>query len=815
MFLRFIALSIALVVGAKLSEARAANWKPERVLGSARLSLAAVDSVYVPPEPSDRLKAAIDDLMDFWPSGLELRVAGGSAISKNSLILQRDVGVRGFSLRRIRTKVYLCASDDEALANGIYSICRDLLGARWYWEGDLGFETVGELKEKFPDRYWREKPAFIQRNLLPPEGDFGRRNRLNRKYFFNHNLAKVFTEELFDAAPEVFAKVDGVRRRPRGSGRIDAQPDFSHPKTVNLSVAAVRKHFMANPNANSFSLSINDNSLFDEGPETEAIVVGKGRDGRGEVEYFRGRPNYTDLVFGFANAVAERVFCDPAMRQTASGEDRYVTALAYYWTEQSPSFPIHPRVMPVLTSDRAQWHDPAYRAQDKALIERWVESGAERIATWDYYYGSPYPYPRGISEWIGESIPFLSSRGVDVFFSQLPSVWGLDGPKAWLAAQLLWDPDQNVEDLLDEFYVNFFGPAAGPIRKFYEIAESNRNQNEGPANWIKFYKDEAGIELFDERTLAKMRACIRAAEALVAGDPQRAARVRIVSEAFSYSEAYARYHRCRVALVELSLGVFRESKADLQSLLRALADYREAREAFRALSRDLVKDPMHRGFFRFNRLLKSDPEPIAFAALAVLGEEPGDAEFLDEDQRASYTDLLAVQDGTLTRMPIGHNSELEHSGAETKNFLGPEIPVIDGWKFDFRASEGVRIGPAMEEGMRGVRVENADIVTLQQTFPVMSETTYLLEIDAAWKVSPDNRSSVQLNWESISGDRLRTEIPLRIPNGESLGSQRVQIPLRAPANAYDLTVGLIANRQYPGDFIEFRRVTVSELGEPR
>ena len=119
--------------------------------------------------------------------------------------------------------------------------------------------------------------------------------------------------------------------------------------------------------------------------------------------------------------------------------------LAYYWAEQSPSIPLHPRVLPILTSDRSQWHDPIYRQEDKALIERWGKTEAEKIGAWDYYFGAPYPYPRQFSQWISESIPHLHKNRVDVFFSELPSMWGLDGPKAWLATQLLWDANADAD----------------------------------------------------------------------------------------------------------------------------------------------------------------------------------------------------------------------------------------------------------------------------------------------------------------------------------------------------------------------------------
>ena len=61
-------------------------------------------------------------------------------------------------------------------------------------------------------------------------------------------------------------------------------------------------------------------------------------------------------------------------------------------------------------------------------------------------------------------------------------MWGLDGPKAWLATQLLWDANAEADNILNEFYDEFFGDASSAIRSFYETAESHRNQNEGTAN---------------------------------------------------------------------------------------------------------------------------------------------------------------------------------------------------------------------------------------------------------------------------------------------------------------------------------------------
>lgn len=997
--LRFFVLAV--VAGclglSAVSPGRGPDWRAERVLGSERLELAAIDTVVAPVEPGARLEAALGDLVALWGQRInddgrgtdraeQIRVIdadGRAHLPKNAILLElHPLSLEppgGFSIERERTRVFVRASDEEGLANGIYALCADVLGARWYWPGDLGFEWVGKAPDKFPERRWREVPAFAQRTLHPVNDAYGRRNRLNRRYSFNHNLARIFGPELFDAEPEIFAEVEGRRRRPRGSAARDPQADFTEERTVEIAVEAARRHFRENPESRSFSLSINDNVLFDDSSATEAVVTGgeptfarrateggrraslrsksyggraeggglradggppptcakasagrlrarpddgravpssfkEGSSGEHGVSYFRGRPDYTPLVFGFMNEVAARVFGQGAeggerraegMGQGAEGRarreplrrpsrsalrasqlvepkaDKFLTALAYYWTEPAPDFQIHPRVMPVLTSDRAQWHDPAYRAEDKALIAEWAESGAERIATWDYYFGAPYPYPRQFNRWIVESIRYLNTQGADVFFSQLPSMWGHDGAKAWLAAELLWDPKRDAGALLEEYHTEFFGPAAEPMRAFYETAEAHRNAHAGEAEWIKFYKDEAGIELFAGPVLGELRARVEEAEAAVAGAPPRfGERVAVVSEALELTELYAVYHLARVRMLERvldwrrpglpgsrgraglppggdgetgralpgaearrsvfdqsaevpgepgpplpellnearavpsldkegSLPVGAEKKrfpsSGEEGSLGSLRSFIESRERFERRAWELVEEPYHRAFRHFLRIKQTDPLPLVLAELSA-DELAEVGDFLRDGDKAALEIARTIRAtpeavrGDLRNGALGHADE----PWRTFNFLGPPVPDIPWWHFDFRPSEHFLV-EAAEPGS-GIRLSGADMVSFFSDVPVVGERDYLLEADLAWRVSPDNRSQLKLTWTDRNGKTLRVDLPLQLPNGESEGVRTIRLPVRAPAGAYDLRIHFTASRQYDGDYLEIRRV---------
>lgn len=795
----------AVLVASVHAQARGPIWKPERVPGSARLAWSAIDDLVLPEERGAILDAAARDFVTVAAArGYALkRVSGEGSPSKNSLVLESggdpaELG-DGFIWQRRGSRLFLRAANEAGWVNGLYALMAEAFGARWYWPGALGRELVGKAQRHVPEGWRREQPDFVQRTLYPVASDYGRRNRLNRKYQFNHNLARIFDAEAYAAHPEAFARINGRRREPRGSCKTDPQPDFTSPVAVQLAAEAARDHFDAHPEATSFSLAINDNALFDTTAATEAQVS--------PLTYFRGLPNYSDLVFNFTNRVAAAVFADPGYSETASGEPRYLGALAYYWTEQSPRFALHPRVMPVLTSDRAQWQDPSFQAADRALIRRWAERGVDRLATWDYYFGAPYPYPRQFNQHIAASIPFLKEQGVSVFFSQLPSVWGLDGPKAWLTAQLLWDADADADALLDEFYAEFFGAAGPEIRAFYNQAEAQREAQAGSAKWIKFYKDEAGIELFQPSILRIMRSHLDAAGRLVADDPPRRERVAVVAAAFAFTEAYSAFHRARRVLVEESLQVLVRGDMEREALLAAWRDWQAKREALREIRESLDGQSLHAALDSFHQLMQSDPAALALAALP---DSVAELE-LPDNAVAAHTALRELRAGHLRAVPLLLNPGLTWDGQALRNFLGPEIPQIKSWSIQYRPSEGLRLGTARGGGGAGLRIENADIVAVSQTAAVAEQTPYLLEIDAGWRVSPDNRTRVQLIWEDIAGKRLRTEIVLRLPTGTDPRSAGLRFALSSPERAHELKIGIVANRQYAGDFLELRRVELSAI----
>jgi|GEM_PF-2642013 len=222
-----------------------------------------------------------------------------------------------------------------------------------------GLEVGGQVDGRTDFKPTTTERSFLTRALGGVDAEWGKFNGLGPRLNFSHNLNRVFPAELFDSQPELFPMVGGQRMRP-GTGRVNWNPDLGEPRVAGVAAEAAMQYFRANPDTVSFALGVNDGLRFGESPATLKWVE--------PAKWFRDRPDYSDLIFNFMNAVAEKTVVE--------WPEKYVGALAYYWAENVPSFPLHPNVIPFLTADRSQFYDREFREEELGLQEKWGRARA-------------------------------------------------------------------------------------------------------------------------------------------------------------------------------------------------------------------------------------------------------------------------------------------------------------------------------------------------------------------------------------------------------------------------------------------------------
>ena len=830
---------------------------------------------------------------------------------------------------------------------GAVAVFRTVYVDRYYMPGPLGQQTVRRSTVRALAHGFA-RPRF---SLLPPvqqafftraiglrageEAAWGAHNGITPALQFSHHLAQVFPPSLFAKHPEFFPLVDGKRfEPPPGYGYWN--PDLGREDVALFAAQQASAFFDGHPSESSFSLGVNDGLLFGESPETVALVglpedgyslpvigdsggpthqgprvpeqahsfsaIGVGDrssalpavrpvtgNGHPRLRYFRGRPDYSRLVFTFMNRTAGEL--------AKTHPDKYLGCLAYYWAENTPGFAIDPHVIRFLTADRAQSYDPAFRAEEFALQERWapalgaakpinpykqnsvlqeetertekipsglgsdapfsplspVKTIESRIGLYDYLDGQGFLVPRVPIHAFAEHIKHAHAVGFTDYYGESSRNWGLDGPLPWVVAQLLQDPGANVEALLTEYYTQYFGAAAEPMRRFFERCEAQWMGQTGPSYWLKYYRNADQVDLFPPDVCRQLRTLLHEAEAAAAGrdpsastDPQAAPnnpspvtdnrerapraiaeRVRFVSDSFRVTEAFVAFEGARREMAVTTLHGAGAPGRDL------LAAYRKRRDGFIRTAHDVTaRWPLAFYPINYDDWLRDDPAYAAERALGLAGHDSlsvtGSSGRSDPNNERPITNHLS---GTATAINGTFTGPLRPGLRVAGLQFGMDLPAP--WMSKLEPTETAvatlqHVGatesaarherpnqhPASPHNQPAITDNRSDAASLHfsgqenatvyQWAAAQPGTAYAAAVDVRGEVSSSDVVLLTIGWLDSHQRAIGLPKAMRLPMGKWPTWVTLRQACIAPSNAAWVGIGVRIQHQVPGDWADVR-----------
>ncbi len=372
--------------------------------------------------------------------------------------------------RRHNRATEIWAFDEGGSLNAVYELLRSL-GVRWYMPGELG-EVVSQMDSiSLPAMDMLIEPDFRVRhwmlgnyaNTSWDELIWERRLGISSLYealgagMLAHGMRNVQArEEVQQAHPEYFALINGVRDTSfRGTGHAC----FSSKGLLDETVAYVRAVF----------------DQFDE--PTIQISPQDGYRHCGCDDCRDVAPS--DLVFGFIDQVAREVY--------TTHPDRLIISAGYGAYREPPASidSFSPNLVVSINnvgragfladSERWQWY--------RDMVESWrpklapgqllrVENNLSRA--------KPFPriHPRSIAMDIRAMKGLSLGERNEIPRSGADRGWPSPGTthiNLYVNARLLWDADQDIEELLNEYFILFYGPAAEKMQAAFEFAEANNS----------------------------------------------------------------------------------------------------------------------------------------------------------------------------------------------------------------------------------------------------------------------------------------------------------------------------------------------------
>ena len=355
--------------------------------------------------------------------------------------------------------------------------CERFLGVRFLYAGPYGEYLPKKKDIVIPAKKLYDFPKYLTRCITNGRlhhtrkvyQDWAALLRGVEPYRVNchHNLSNMFSSKIYGKThPEFYPVLDGKRYIPPAQSHVHWQPCLTAPGIVDEAVKIVCRAFEKNPELICYPLGVTDGNGYCECANCRKFYPQPGKINSS------GRPDLSKYFVTFYNKVAEKVV------------QKYPHAkmgfLAYSSCQDAPEgIKLHPALIPSLTYDRFSWVDPARRAFYLKRNEKWSRISSEMM-WYDYFYNNRYVLPRIYPHLTAEIIKTGYKQGVRHMFAEYFTIDGTelgkmrcDGPSPYIAFKLLWNPELDVDQLLEEWYICAVGRKAAPyLKKYFEELEN-------------------------------------------------------------------------------------------------------------------------------------------------------------------------------------------------------------------------------------------------------------------------------------------------------------------------------------------------------
>ena len=417
------------------------------------------------------------------------------AANENHLVIAgRDVWDPDHLKAKVRDSTIIGRQQEYGTFNAVYTFLQDYLNVRWLWPGELGEDLVRRKTVAFAPFEFRYHPQIRSRggmfafSTLGNKG-YGRAHQWSRRQRLQLGSQDIdgghafgdWWDRFHKEHPEYFAlQPDGTR-----SG-------YPSPRTVKLCLSspAVQKRWLADveedlkndPTRTVFNAAPND-GWFSGHCICENCRAWDHPDGELRTFNWQGLAQQyvalSDRHVTFANQ------CAHLLKERYPGKDYYVLMLAYGHSRPAPIKAV-PADNVIISSvanffgrtglkDRGSSRGTTHREQ----FEAWAK--VAKHIMWRPNTGSPAGWQQGqpdvsITQTIKDLKMAAENGCVGIYIDSVWEHWATQGPQYYVMAQLAWNPAQDAQAVLDDYYQRGFGAGAGEIKAYWALLEEKREE---------------------------------------------------------------------------------------------------------------------------------------------------------------------------------------------------------------------------------------------------------------------------------------------------------------------------------------------------
>ena len=375
-------------------------------------------------------------------------------------------GDESFTYCTVGDNLWIWGGKQRGTMYGVYAFLENELGVRWYtksctkvperdtWSfGKLNHSETPAVGIRQMDYFDSQDAAFLAHNKVnsiwnSQVNDYG--NLVG--YWGCHTFdALVASNKYFATHPEYFS-LRGGERKPH------TQLCLTNPDVLKLCTEGMLQTIKNNPDYWVYSLSQNDNQLYCQCEKCTEVANKYG--------------GQSGLLLWFVNQVADVV--------KEHHPDKHISTFAYQYTRGVPTG-ITPRdnvVIRLCSIECCFGHPLDACDHNKPFMEdirKWKDV-AGKLFIWDYVtnfrqYLAPFPnfnvLAPNIKTFIDHNVIGIYEEG------QYQSTGGSFADlRTWVLNKLLWNPEQDIMALVDDFIGGYYGAAAPYVREYFDLCHA-------------------------------------------------------------------------------------------------------------------------------------------------------------------------------------------------------------------------------------------------------------------------------------------------------------------------------------------------------
>lgn len=422
--------------------------------------------------------ASLPIITDDQKAGEAELVIGKTSREKNGMAIERSgLGSDGFVIKRFQNSVVIAGGEERGTLYGVYDFLERYFGYRFYAKGVEKIPKKAAASVNLPTSInVREVPDFVYRGIdwyntfdLETTTKLRINDSHNREKYgdfdswgglidfagglFVHTMGMLVpASRYFDEHPEYFSLnlVDGQMVRTKN------QRCLTNPNVLQICIDTLRKFLDANPDCKYVAVSQND------------VVAPCLCENCAKIDEEEG--SQAGSMLRFVNMVAD------ALKKDYPN----VTFLteAYFYTTTPPKI-TKPRdnVLIRYCAARNCCSHPlesdtyATTQMFRQNLETWATL-TDELWIWDYttnfgHYLAPFPNLFTLQP----NLQYLKKNKVTGYFAQ-GNYQGNNGEfgelRSYLLARLMWDTEQDLDTLMNDFLENYYGAGWKSIRQYID-----------------------------------------------------------------------------------------------------------------------------------------------------------------------------------------------------------------------------------------------------------------------------------------------------------------------------------------------------------